>query len=179
MTRDTNLTHAFRKTAATLATGTLLATSGSAEAQEARQGTAFGDWLLACEAVGVNRTSCVIRQTLTRRDGGALIADVILRRLEAEDDPRIALVLVTPTGMFLPEAPGMAIDAGGETLPLQWRSCDAQRCVASRVLTEDDVASLSGGGRMSLGYRPVNRDEPVIFSVSLDGVTAGLAALEG
>lgn len=157
----------------------LLGTVPFAAAQDTPNGKSFGDWQLICEATGVNRTVCALRQTLSLRDGGAFIAEVALRRVPAEDGMRTVVVLSTPTGMFLPAAPGMAVDGSDETLSLEWRSCDARVCMASRVLTDDDVAALQRGAQLRLGYRPVTQTDPVLFSISLTGVTAGLAALDG
>lgn len=158
--------------------GALCGMAQAASAQEARNGATFGDWQLICEATGVNRTVCALRQTLSLTESGAFIAEVALRRVPSADGMRTVIVLSTPTGMFLPAAPGMAVDASDETLALEWRSCDARVCTASRVLTDEDVVALRDGAELRLGYRPVNQTEPVLFSISLSGVTAGLAALE-
>ena len=152
--------------------------SFGATAQTASNGTAFGDWQLVCEAVAVNQTRCEIRQTLTLRQSGALLAQVALTPIaQTESTPAAtALVLTTPTGMFLPMAPGLSIE-DDETLPLQWRTCDANRCIASRILEPDEVEALRAGTRMTLGYRPAAATDAVIFPVSLQGVSAGLDAL--
>lgn len=154
----------------------LAAQGGSA--QDVRNGATFGAWQLICEATGVNRTVCALRQTLSLQDGGAFVAEVALRRIDTDDGPRTAIVLSTPTGMFLPATPGMAVDASDETLALEWRSCDARICTASRVLSDTELAALRAGAQLRLGYRPVNQPDPVLFSISLTGVTAGLAALD-
>jgi len=159
--------------------GASCAVAHAASAQEARNGATFGDWQLICEATGVNRTVCALRQSLSFSENGAFVAEVALRRVPAADDMRTVIVLSTPTGMFLPAAPGMAIDGSEETLPLEWRSCDARICTASRVLSDDELAALRGGDELRMGYRPVNQPDPVLFSISLTGVTAGLAALDG
>jgi len=150
-----------------------------AQAQPASNGTAFGDWRLICEAVAVNRTRCEIRQTLTLRDSGALLAQVALTPAAGAEagDATTVLVLTTPTGMFLPMAPGLSIDDADETVPLQWRTCDANRCVATRMLAPGEVEALRDGARMTLGYRPAAAADPVIFPVSLQGVSAALDAL--
>lgn len=158
--------------------GTLCAMASQAPAQEARNGATFGDWQLICEATGVNRTVCALRQTLSFSENGAFVAEVALRRVPSADDTRTVIVLSTPTGIFLPAAPGMAVDGSDETLPLEWRSCDANICTASRVLSDNEVAALRGGAELRMGYRPVNQSDPVLFSISLTGVTAGLAALD-
>ncbi|ARE41190.1 hypothetical protein RGUI_3049 [Rhodovulum sp. P5] len=140
-------------------------------------GASFGDWQVICEAPAMNQTVCAIKQTLTFRETGALLGEVVLREVTVEGEQRTLMVLNTPTGMFLPITPGYRIDGTEGTLPLQWRTCSDRACSASRLLTADETAALRRGVRMIIGYRPVNREEAVLFNVSLKGVTAGLNAL--
>lgn len=148
--------------------------------QAAANGAIFGDWRLSCQAVAVNRTACAIvqQQTVTQTD--AFVAAVRLQQVQDDSVMRILMTAITPTDMQLSLRAAYKIGQNGETLPMEWRTCNAQTCTATRLLEPAEVEALQRGtAAMILAYQPVGKAEPVGVSISLSGITAGLAALQG
>lgn len=140
-------------------------------------GTVFGDWRLACEATAINQTACAIMQSLSVTETKQFLAEVSLQTATVEDQIRIIMAMTTPTNMLLPAQSGFRVGDTNETKPLTWRTCNAQFCTASRILEPDDVVAIREGLKMTVGYQPAGSAEPIIFDVSLKGVSAGLDAL--
>lgn len=154
-----------------------LPASGFAQGAPAN-GTVYGDWQLACQATAINETACAIAQTISLSDGNRFLAEVTLQKLTIEDSAeRIVMALTTPTNMLLTAQPGYRVGTEEETLPLVWRTCTQQLCTASRVLEPAEVDALRSGVTVVLGYQSAASPEPIIFELSLNGVSAGLDAL--
>ena len=149
---------------------------GDAPAATVVNGQTFGAWTVACQALGVNRTSCVLSQRLVRRADNAFLAE-ILAFANADDSKRFLAARV-PNGVYLPA--GFALrpaDSEAETR-FVWQSCSARLCEALVELTPELAQSLEGAsGGLVAGYRPSIQGEPVIFAFSAEGLTAGLDAL--
>ena len=96
--------------------------------------------------------------------------------LGSGEDARLVMVLRTPSGMLLPVRPAFRVGAGA-TVPLNWHTCAGDTCSALLTLGPDEVRALRRGISMVVGYQPLALDRPLSFTVSLRGVTAGLAAL--
>lgn len=144
----------------------------------ARNGTVFGDWRLSCSAPAVNQTICNISQRLSVEETGEFLAEVSLQPVTIDDQEAVVLALSTPTNTLLPMRPGYTMSTSSETLPLEWRTCSTQACLASRVLQPAELSNLKAGRSMILGYQMAGSNSPSTFSVSLNGVTKGLAAIE-
>ncbi len=151
-------------------------TAGEASAVTVVNGQTFGAWTVACQALGVNRTSCVLSQRLVRRADNAFLAE-ILAFTNADDSKRFLAARV-PNGVYLPA--GFALrpaDSEDETR-FVWQSCSARLCEALVELTPELARSLEGAsGGLIAGYRPSLQSESVIFAFSAEGLTAGLDAL--
>lgn len=170
----------FRKILAAFTATSFAFANSAAFAQTApANGTQYGDWRLACQATAVNQTSCAIAQTLSTTEQKRFLAEVTLQFLEFDGENRIIMAVSTPTNMLLPAQPGYRVGKSGETLPLAWRTCNAQFCTASRLLEDTEVSALRNGLSFVLGYQPINQKEPLVFEISLKGVSAGLNALNG
>lgn len=154
----------------------VLGTASAAQNAPAN-GTKYGDWRLACQATAVNQTSCAIAQTLTTGEQNTFLAEVTLQIAEIEGNPRTIMAVSTPTNMLLPAQPGYRVGKSGETLALTWRTCNQQFCSASRLLEESEVSALRSGLSFVLGYHPIASKDPLVFEISLKGVSAGLNAL--
>lgn len=153
-------------------------TTNLAQAQSSAQnGTIFDDWRLTCRAPAVDQTVCNIFQVLTVTETGDFLAEVSLQPAVVDGEAAVVLALSTPTDMLLTMRPGYKVGAGSETLPLEWRTCSSSVCLASRVLQKDEVLALKAGSEIVMGYQSVNQAAPLRFSVSLKGVTEGLASM--
>jgi invasion protein IalB len=140
-------------------------------------GTVFGDWRLSCQATAVNETACSIAQTLTIGEQNNFLVEITLQEALIENTKKTIMAVSTPTNMNLTAQPGYRVGKAGETRALTWRTCNAKFCTASRLLGDDEVASLRAGTSFVLGYHPIANKEPLVFQISLKGVSAGLNVL--
>lgn len=173
-----------RTRAAALAAGLALslpaamAQSADAPAAEVSNGSRFGAWTVTCQALGVNKTSCVLTQQLVRSGDGAFLAEVLA--FSNADDSKRYLAARVPNGVYFPAGFAMRpAEAEGETRFI-WQSCSAKLCEALIEVESDTVAAFEASEKgMIAGYKPALTAEPVIFSMSAAGMAAGLDALAG
>ncbi|NRB16387.1 MAG: invasion associated locus B family protein [Rhodobacteraceae bacterium] len=132
---------------------------------------------MACRAPAVGQSICNIFQILTATDTGAFLAEISLQPVIIEGESAVVLGLSTPTDMLLTIRPGYKTEAQSETLPLDWRTCSPEVCLASRVLQPSEVEALQAGQQMIMGYQSAKQATPLRFSVSLKGVTRGLSSM--
>jgi invasion protein IalB len=171
-----NRTH--RLTAAIAAT-TMLATAAPllAQTEAPRNGQRFGNWVLNCEAVGVNQTVCVLTQRFVRTADQAYLGD-LLAFANREGD-KLYLAARVPVGAYLPSGFSIRPEASEEQTVFVWQTCTPQICEAVIELTADQITALEGAGDILGGYRLALGAEPVVFRFQMAGVTEGLAALTG
>ena len=151
---------------------------GAAAAGPVANGTAFGDWRVACQAVAVGRTVCVLAQRIVARETGALVGEVTLRPAQGPEGAEALLMTLTvPTGLALRARPAYRIPPAEEERALDWETCGPRLCRAVRALGAEEVGALRAATSARVGYRPLRAEGPVVFDLSLRGVTAGLAAL--
>lgn len=156
----------------------LLAVSAfAASAQTAANGEKFGDWTLRCVAKGVGETSCALAQTLNAAETGAFVAEVGLTTQAGENGAQVVMILLTPEGVALDLRPAYKVDEAAEQTALIWRACASGRCRAAAVLSAGEIAALKAGQRLIMAYQAFGAPQPIRIAISLNGVSAGLAAL--
>lgn len=148
-------------------------------AAKARNGAKFGAWTLRCVAEGVGETKCGLVQRLAQAETNAFVAEIALNRAETADGPRTLMVLLTPDAMALNLLPAYVVDEAEAQVTLNWRTCAQRLCRAAVLLSPEDETALKAGDRIIMAYQRFAAAEPVRLGVSLQGVTAGLAALDG
>lgn len=134
----------------------------------------FGDWALSCPA---SETTCTLSQTIASVDHNWLATLRIALSRSKEGEVAVVQFLVPPnvhlaSGLFSVVAPGAPLQA-------TFIRCSASACEAVMGM---DITTLDGWkhGRVAeLRYRPAADVPPVIFDVSLMGLTAGLNAAAG
>lgn len=137
-------------------------------------GSRFGGWTVACEAVGVGETVCVLSQRLMRSADGAVLADLLAVPGGADT---VLLAARVPLGVHLPSGLAMA-PAGSDTqVALEWQACTAAFCEAAVRLDAETVAAIEAAGQMRVGYRPRLGAEPLVFAAEAAGLAEGIAAL--
>ncbi|QYK40840.1 MAG: invasion associated locus B family protein [Paracoccaceae bacterium] len=141
-----------------------------------RNGDTFGAWVLTCEAVGVNQTTCALRQRVLRASDRAFVADMLA--FSNRDGSKRFLAARVPLGVHL--ASGFAIrprDAETET-PFVWQICNREICEALAEVTDDQLAEFDDAESMVGGFRPGMTAQPLVFGFSMAGVVDGLIALD-
>jgi invasion protein IalB len=166
--------------AATLALSPLSAsaqdeTAPAEESVDVINNTAFGDWIVNCEAITVKRTACRLVQEQSLRDSGELVARFIALPVV---DGAILLAQV-PMGVYLP---GGAVYrfAGNDDIEQRemiWQRCAQDVCEAAAPLDEDELALFAQEDTMLFGFRPNADSEAVVLSVDLSEFTDAVQQL--
>lgn len=169
---------------AALAVGVSLAFASFAQAQEAQPAapaqdlanyTAFGAWLVNCEALSVKRSVCRLTQELTLKDTG----DLVVRLVALPVKDGALLFAQVPQGVYLPGGAVYRI-ADNEDLPQRemiWQRCLGGVCEAATGLDEAELEALNGVPSILFGYRMDAEGEPLIVNVEMSKFSDGIAAL--
>lgn len=152
------------------------ATPDATPAERVANGTRFGAWTVTCEALAVNETACLLTQRLVRSSDNAFLAEVLA--FWSGDGSQRYLAARVPNGVFFPSGFAVKADDAEEQTQFIWQSCARDLCEALLELDEETLTSLETAESLVAGYRPNLRADPVVFRVSLDGATEGLAALK-
>ena len=154
----------------------LVASSVSAQDAEVVNGQQFGGWVVSCEATGVNRTACILSQTLTREGDGAFIAQVMA--FWSGDGAASFLAARVPMGVYLPTGFILQGEDAEEGVPFIWQTCTGQVCEALRQADEGLLRTLAVDNETVVGqFQPRLDMEPFLFRFSMAGVIEGLEAL--
>lgn len=154
----------------------MAATQVAAQEGAVANNTAFGDWVVACEAVSTAQTSCRILQTQQNADTGALVAQFI-----AYPQPEGGALLVAqmPIGVYLPGGAVFraAEDEEAEQQGMVWQRCFGQICEAALALDAEAVANLTASGRILFGYQANPGEPAVITAVDVSTFAEALDAI--
>ncbi|RRH73230.1 invasion associated locus B family protein [Falsigemmobacter faecalis] len=146
-----------------------------APVQDLANYTAFGSWLVNCEALSVKRSVCRLTQELTLKDSGELVVRLVA--LPVKDGA--LLFAQVPQGVYLPGGAVYRI-ADKEDLPqreMVWQRCLGGVCEAATGLDEAELETLSGAQSVLFGYRMDADGEPLIVNVEMSRFSEGVAAL--
>jgi invasion protein IalB len=151
--------------------------AGAASAQSAPNGAKFGNWTLVCKAAGVGKTDCALIQRIIKKDSGALISEIRLSSVKTDNGRKVHMVVFTPGGPELTKRAGYRVDKSTQVVALHWRTCAQKLCRAEAYLSAEQTAALKAGANMVFGYQQFRVEKPILFPLSLTGVSAGLLAL--
>jgi|LGVF01.2.fsa_nt_gb invasion protein IalB len=148
------------------------AEGASTEVGDVANNTAFGDWIVTCEAVTVRQNACRLVQELSLRETNELIARFIV--LPAVDGA--ILLAQVPIGVYLPG--GAVYRFAGrddiEQREMIWQRCFGELCEAAAALDADEIAVFAEADAMLFGFRADADVEPVILSVDISLFTQAL-----
>jgi invasion protein IalB len=104
------------------------------------------------------------------------LATVLMQPIDGGDRARVQLMV--PAGVHL--ASGLFVEAASkEGQAAEWLVCTPEACRAEMVLDAEDVSAWKRGASAEIRYRS-RIDGPVVaFDMSLMGLTAALADVEG
>ncbi len=142
---------------------------GAARAQQ----QSFGEWGLACQALGPGQTRCALFQRVLR-DGNTLVLEAQVLGLETGADQ--ALAITTPLGVWLEAGVTIRID-GGEAVSQSFQTCATRGCIA-RFEAPELLSQLDAGSEVAITYA-TGREETqrVSLTLSLIGIREGVAAI--
>lgn len=138
--------------------------------------TAFGDWVVSCQAATVRRNICQLVQVQTMRDTGQMIARFVA--LPVEDGA--ILLAQMPMGVYLP---GGAVYRFAENEDLEqremiWQRCMGEVCEAAAPLDDAELALFAEHDSILVGFRMSAESEPIILGVDISQFNEALDALE-
>jgi len=126
-------------------------------------------WAIQC---GEDQTSgkkfCRMQQSLRYKKTGQRLLAVIIQPQAVE--PKLAILLSLPHGLYLPAGTAFKIDDGEENRMLI-ETCDAEGCYASGGISEKMVAIMKKGEKMLIGFQASNK-KPITIPITLKGFTA-------
>lgn len=150
-----------------------------AQAQRLENGTRFGGWTVACEALAVNETVCVLSQRLVSAADGSLLADLLA--FASTDEPAGWVAARVPNGVFLPSGFSFRVDDaenGEERIDtFEWQSCSPDICEALLRIDSEIASALDTLPDWVAAYRPAIDASPLVFRVDPSGLADGLSAL--
>lgn len=126
-------------------------------------------WAVQCgEDPKTKRKFCRMQQSLRfKKTGQRLLAVVIQPQII---EPKIAILLSLPHGLYLPAGAAFKIDDGKETRMII-ETCDVEGCYASGGLSEEQVAAMKKGNKLRVAFM-ANNKKPINIPVDLSGFTA-------
>ncbi|MEY1556716.1 invasion associated locus B family protein [Yoonia sp. R2331] len=152
-----------------------LASAASAQEAEVANNASFGDWVVNCEAVSTQRTSCRVVQTQSRADTNTLVIQLIGYAMA---EGGAVIVAQVPMGVYLPAGLSYRAEAAPDTAQqaMIWQRCAGQICEAALQLDADGLAELNDAEQVLFGYLPQPGAEPVIARVNTSTLIAALDA---
>ncbi len=126
-------------------------------------------WAVQCgEDPKTKRKFCRMQQSLRYRQTGQRLLAVVIQPQAVE--PKIAILLSLPHGLFLPAGTAFKVDDGKETR-MVIETCDVEGCYASGALTTEQVAAMKKGKKLLVAFQASNK-KPINIPVNLEGFTA-------
>jgi invasion protein IalB len=144
--------------------------------EDVANGQKFGAWTVSCEALGKNRTTCILTQTLNRDNDNAFIAQMMA--FWSSDGSQRFIAARVPMDAYLPSGFAIRAEDSDEAIPFVWQSCFGDVCEAMRQVDGEEIDTVALETGTVLGsFRPRLGMEPFVFRFSMEGLDAGLEAL--
>lgn len=135
----------------------------------------FGDWVLHCTKTSKGEEACALHQRIMAADTKLPVAAFALARSKEKQDLRFAAIL--PLGLDIPA--GVAGRAGDLPLTLTIQTCVKRGCIASTMVDDKLLAALHRNATLGVTFHMRSVAEAVTVPVSINGLDAGLKALDG
>jgi len=143
-----------------------------AQAKKAKKKTAAkkkNPWAVQCgEDSKTGKKFCRMQQSLRFKKTGQRLLAIVIQPQTIE--PKLAILLSLPHGLYLPAGTAFKIDDGEENR-MVIETCDVEGCYASGGLNEKQVAAMKKGKKILVGFQANNR-KPITIPVTLAGFSA-------
>jgi invasion protein IalB len=137
----------------------------------------FGDWDLACIKTEAETDPCSLLQILTDEAGNA-VSEVSMFRIDNGGKAVAGATVVVPLETLLPGQLTIAVD-GAPGKRYNYAFCNPMGCIAQIGLTAEDVEAFKKGNAATVSLVPAPApDQRVTLNMSLNGFTAGFAAVD-
>jgi invasion protein IalB len=156
-------------------TGSLQQAPAGIGADEIANNTAFGDWVVICEAVTIRRTVCQLVQELSLRDSDQMLARFVALPVEEG----AVLVAQLPMGVYLPGGAVFRFADMDEEPQREmiWQRCFGEVCEAAIPLPEEELAVFARAEAMLFGFRMDAEAEPIILRVDVSRFAEAIGLL--
>ncbi len=126
-------------------------------------------WTVQCgEDSKTGKKFCRMQQSLRFKKTGQRLLAVVIQPQTIE--PKIAILLSLPHGLYLPAGTAFKIDDGEENRMLI-ETCDAEGCYATGGLNEKQVEAMKKGKKILIGFQASSK-KPITIPVTLTGFSA-------
>ena len=126
-------------------------------------------WVVQCgEDSKTGKKFCRMQQSLRFKKTGQRLLAVVIQPQTIE--PKLAILLSLPHGLYLPAGTAFKIDDGEENR-MVIETCDVEGCYASGGLTEKHVTAMKKGEKLLVAFQASNK-KSVTIPVTLSGFTA-------
>lgn len=139
-------------------------------------GSQIGAWTVKCEAIAVGETQCVLSQSLVRSGDDTFLVELLA--FWSGDLSKRLLVARVPAGVYLPSGFVLGYGEPVEQQNFAWQQCRDKLCEALLDLDDAVLGKLDAAGTVTAGYRPGAAAEPLVFSVTVEGLADGLTQLK-
>jgi invasion protein IalB len=137
----------------------------------------FGSWQQRCVKTEDGERGCQLYQLLLDGNGNS-VAEVSMFAVAGDARAEGGATIMTPLETLLTRQLTISVDgAPGKRYPFTF--CNRSGCVARVGFTGDDLAAFRRGNLARITLFSITAPEsPVTLEISLEGFTAGFAALE-
>jgi len=153
-----------------------LVLTDAAHSQDVRVKEEHGDWQVRCAAEAGGGKLCVLYQLLVDGNGNT-VAEITIRGPLSEQDLGARAILTTPLETLLTKQLTLRIGRA-EPKRYPFTFCSKEGCFVTVALTEHDIGSMRAAAKAQVTIIPAAApDREVVLAVSLQGFTAGYAAI--
>ncbi|KFE36567.1 invasion associated locus B family protein [Thioclava atlantica] len=137
--------------------------------------TAFGDWVVSCQAATVKKTVCRLVQEQRVKNSNQLLARFIA--VPAKDGA--VLIAQVPMGVYLPGGAVYRFEGKDDLKQrdMVWQTCLNGVCEAAAPLSADELNLFNENKAILFGYKPTAEGKPVVLRVSVEQFNKALEVL--
>lgn len=133
-------------------------------------------WLVQCGSIGEkNQRFCRIQNSIKFKKTGQRLLGVVIQAQDKE--PKIAMQLSLPHGLYLPAGVIFKVDEGKEAR-LVIETCNPEGCYASTGMDENLLETMKKGTEMLVAFQANTNKEQITIPVSLKGFSSAFTKVK-
>lgn len=138
--------------------------------------TAFGDWVVSCQAATVKKTVCRLVQEQRVKNSNQLLARFIA--MPAKEGA--VLIAQVPMGVYLPGGAVYRFEGKDELKQrdMVWQTCLNNVCEAAAPLSADELKLFGENKAILFGYKPTADGKPMVLRVNVEQFNKALDVLK-
>jgi len=138
--------------------------------------TAFGDWVVSCQAATVKKTVCRLVQEQRVKNSNQLLARFIA--MPVKDGA--VLIAQVPMGVYLPGGAVYRFEGKDDLKQrdMVWQTCLNGVCEAAAPLSADELKLFDENKAILFGYKPTADGKPLVLRVDVEQFNKALGVLK-